>query len=139
MNEVKPDAAPHSRPAVALGCSCSRAKRAARPNHWLSTKPTAMKPITSRIAESGTCAAISQAAPTPAIWPGIMILRMRMSHCRQYDQIVTTSCTSRIGVRMPIAWIGGTAIAISGAAMVPIPEKPPFDSPSVITAGMASM
>ena len=40
---------------------------------------------------------------------------------------------------MPTAWIGGTAMASSGAAMVPMPEKPPFDSPSAMTAGTASM
>ena len=39
---------------------------------------------------------------------------------------------------MPTAWTGGTAMAISGAAMVPTPEKPPFDRPSAITAGMAT-
>jgi hypothetical protein len=47
-------------------------------------------------------------------------------------------CTTRMGKRIEAAWTGGTASATIGVAKVPMPAKPPFDRPRMITAGMAA-
>ena len=48
------------------------------------------------------------------------------------------SWTIRIGSVIAAACTGGMVSAISGMPSTPSPAKPPFDSPSRITAGTAA-
>jgi hypothetical protein len=74
----------------------------------------------------------------PAAAPGIMTLSTVPSQSRRNAQMPTASCTIRIGSRIAAAASGEIASASIGIEMLPTPTKPPFESPSRITAGMAT-
>jgi hypothetical protein len=74
----------------------------------------------------------------PTAEEGRRIARLRPSQSRRNDHTVTTSWTIRIGSMIAAACTGDTTSAISGSDSSPMPEKPPFDSPMSVTAGIAA-
>jgi hypothetical protein len=61
---------------------------------------------------------------------------LRRSQTPRQASRATMSITIRIGSMIAAASIGGTTSAISGTPSMETPPRPPFDTPTTITAGM---
>src|SRR5690606_11423732 len=70
--------------------------------------------------------------------PGIIQATIHGFQLRRNAHTLTTSCRIRIGSMIAAACTGDTTSANIGVAIAPMPEKPPLDSPRMITAKQAT-
>jgi len=102
------------------------------------TNHNATAPTISRIIGTVTHAAVAQPMAMPASAPGTMIISVVLSLWLRQLHRLTISMTMRIGSRIAAACTGEIAKAISGTpSSAMAPPKPPLESPTRITAGMA--
>ena len=65
-------------------------------------------------------------------------MRFRGEKSRRNAQTLSQSCTRRTGSTIAAALTGEATSDIIGTPSVPMPEKPPFERPNRITAGIAT-